>query len=1098
MDARPRSTSPRKKPPPLDFPTLDKSLPFLPTISGEASSIHSSNFTDQWRELSHSPIAEKLHIADSPNHIIPIPFTLKLPPKLSAGNTPRASNNASPNNPSPKQIKLVYTGSGYEKLESDDDDPFREPPESPTPRKKSKVLQPLPRRPPPVAFNKSRSPKNKIQQRLLECDELSIIEEKDSEASSRRSSVKSKRNSIKVPTKPRKIKFKSIGENASLEEEDNKQTPFPVEPTVMRTNAVSDEMDCEKSQFFPVDASIEKPETTRSANFKQVHVFNEDEGSSGPLKLNLNQKDLPPVPRPLNNINHSRDTTRNSRNAYLNTSKSMNLSFTEGTRPYSNSTGVDLTTTPLKKFNKDSIIPKRNFFGQNQEVKVSQATLIPQRAPALEALRTNRVEPLETNRQLKPLPQQVNLELGVRNVSGSSIDTKESESSAYSWDSLQKSIDITREGLENDEDEDLRTVTGSNISNNENESDWVDEDSIDEKELTSQTYPLRIQKDIVENDSENERYFEDSFIASYCRNETDTSYIEPTRQLSKVYEGSDEDDEYEKSESENDEDKVNENKHAALAPVDYLSVGVKRDVANDLQNHIYRNTSLSESATDSENEGTGKMFSFPNNFSNITNSEEIKGRSIGSTRSKTSRYSFVSSNGQIEIPDLSDRSVAGSYTTRTSYTSYNGSTFDDVRSQSSASTNYDLEPIGIPSKEARNVMREHLNAVYEDGNSDTDIESVSLSIGAPRSKSTPNLNLNQMKKTPSSSPQKSPVRHIRHKSMHSINFNPADFNKELPPIHKFEPIPAQEDKELASKIVVAPPPVQVNYAVDFVEAKMKEDNSQKSTAMYEKNEDVMNQLSRQFQNTSLKRHSLPNPERLTREMLSETSQSSYQSSRSSRPNAPTSISDDFDDKDSVVIDLTEDKYDITTIHRQNSTLSYKSVTEKTKNGEEVEVILVEDEEDLMSIYSKYRRMQMKRSNSTQSSNYSRGTLSLYNSIASSKNLQIKPKSKTLAYNRNMSNSAIVLTAINRMKSTVSNTSSTSSGVSATYNSQRIRPPTMRNLVHTIPGSVESETLKSQKRHTVHLDSNYFDYSNQEKYDFNSFIRSQNKLPSTTY
>jgi hypothetical protein len=944
---------------------------------------------------------------------------------------------------------LVYTGTGYEKLESDDENPFREPPESPTPRKKSKVLQPLPRRPPPVAFNKSRSPKNKTQQRLLECDELSIIEEKDSEASSRRSSVKSKRNSTRVPTRPRKIEFKSIGETTSLEDEDSSQTPFPVEPSISTHNTDNDEVDYQKSQFFPIDVSIEEPETSKSNNFGQTQVFNKDKSSSGPLKLNLGQKDLPPVPR--NNIDNFNSTTKShgKENTYLTTPKSMDL------------------TSECRK------------------ADVLQAMWIPQRAPALEALKANKVDSLERDRASRPLSQYIDIERSARIASDSSVGTKDSESSTYSWESLQKSIDITRENLQNDED--LSTVgstLGNNITNYENECDWVSEDSIDEKELTLQTSPLRIQKDIVVNDNENERYFEDSFIATYCKNETDTSYIEPTRQLSEV-QGCCDEDEY-------------ENNHAELAPVDCLSVSEKRNISESHQNHTYRSTSLTESISDSENEGTGKQFSFPNNSSNVTNSNEMKGRSIGSTRSKTSSYSFVSANGQIEIPDLSDRSVAGSYTTRTSYTSYNGSTFDEVCSQSSVSTNCALEPIGIPSKEARNVMREHLNAVYEDGNSDTDIESTSLSVGAPRSKSTPNLNLNQMKHTPSSSPLKSPVRHIRHKSMHSINFNPADFNKELPPIHKNEPIPAQEDKELASKIVVAPPPVQVNYAVDFVEAKVKDGNCQTSTTVHEKNDDVMNQLSRQFQNTSLKRHSLPNPGCLTREMLSESSQSSYQSSMLSRPNPPTSISDDFDDKDSVVIDLTKDKYDITTIHRQNSTLSYRSVTERTKDGEEVEVILVDDEEDLMSIYSKYRKMQMMRSNSTRSSNYSKDTVSLYNSITSSKNLQIKPKSKTLTYNKNMSNSAIVLLAINRMKSTTSNTSNTSSGISSTYNSQRIRPPTMKNLVNNIPGSVESEALKSQKRHTVHLDSNYFDYSNQEKYDFNSFIKSQNKLPSTTF
>ncbi|GEQ69268.1 hypothetical protein JCM33374_g2939 [Metschnikowia sp. JCM 33374] len=79
---------------------------------------------------------------------------------------------------------------------------------------------------------------------------------------------------------------------------------------------------------------------------------------------------------------------------------------------------------------------------------------------------------------------------------------------------------------------------------------------------------------------------------------------------------------------------------------------------------------------------------------------------------------------------------------------------------------------------------------------------------------------------------------------------------------------------------------------------------------------------------------------------------SSKTGRATESTAPT-------ENDNIVIDLTEEKYDICMISRNESTTSYKSTIEKTKDGKNVEVVLVEEDEecddrdDLSSIYSWY-------------------------------------------------------------------------------------------------------------------------------------------------
>lgn len=97
--------------------------------SGAVQRSPSSNFRTL-KEISRSPVSERLHVKSSDGrYVIPIPFTLKLPPKL---NTEQVSpsgkdlkDSSGPSLPH-RHSKLVFTGTEYEKMgylsESDNDE----------------------------------------------------------------------------------------------------------------------------------------------------------------------------------------------------------------------------------------------------------------------------------------------------------------------------------------------------------------------------------------------------------------------------------------------------------------------------------------------------------------------------------------------------------------------------------------------------------------------------------------------------------------------------------------------------------------------------------------------------------------------------------------------------------------------------------------------------------------------------------------------------------------------------------------------------------------------------------------------------------------
>lgn len=967
-NTRPRSTSPSKR---YSLPASfheSKKLPTIPTT--DDLSLDSS---DQWKDLIKSPIAKTLHINDvgeSPKYNIPIPFQLNLPPKLSAQNVQNF----------PKSPTLVYNGSGYEKLNNTC-------PESPTPKRKS---IPVPRRPapPPVAMNKAKSPKPVHIERMLHADELSIIEETQSEYSTRNSSVMNKNTNQVNPRLDgydnkvnRKIDFNYIGE-PKLKKIDFK---FIGEPNKTDLVVEADSNPDYSGSFY--QSSYKKPEE-----------------SIKPLKLNYTNENLPPLPltAKLDIINGKLKHLENENNKILQKS-----------------------SPTRRKPPSDDI-----------EIRTQLSHIIPN---------------IQNNLNDESMDDNIENQRALSNVSRNSMNSE------ASWNSLQKSINIT---LGQDDAHDISNITSvvDSTSNQEDGNDWENEvDKSGSEKSAEMMRPLTINRkaDQVSKDTTHEdNYFEDSVITAYLVDADDSSYASDTRCDGEIKHSDNKANAVHKTEASNNYIATNkpldmqEEVFIKLNPMDFESLAIKPN---------------EREIPDTDNCGAGKSFHFPNNSSNITNSPEMKLRSRDSIRSKVSRLSYQSPNGQIEIPDLNEKSIAGSYTTKTSCSSYNSTPFDDVRSESSISTANEFEPIGFLSKGAQKVMNEHLNGFSDDSNSDSNDDSdFTNSKNKIRSKSVPDLQFEKSKPLLVPSPTRSPARHSRHKSMHSIDLNSVMQNND----HSSLPLnlKVQSHNKDYPKLVVTPPPVQVNYAVDFVEAApIPQINP------INKTDELMSNLSRKLQKSSISHNSNVSPKKLNRNKSNST-RSKFKSTE--------------DDVDSVVIDLTKDKYDVTTIHRSNSTHSYKSVVEKIDNGKEVEVVLLEDDADLASIYSKYRSMQLLRSNSTQSSLASNSS-SQY-SVASSKQLALKPIIK----NRNMNAPPNMLQKNERMKYSNSVSSMTSS-TSSSYDCRRIQPPSLNERF----SPQKPLRPNHHKRHTIDFDSSHFDYATNGNYDFQSYKTQLNASPT---
>lgn len=1204
-ERRARSNSPVKNrrpllPPPEVYSSssidnyFDMKLPSIPLASSHEDlnsiSTTSSFSHEQLKSLSNSPVSKRLHINNNSEngYVIPIPFTLQLPPKLSPKNQKSRANspqNSSPSSPlrhkhntnfiSPsstptKQVRLVYTGKNYEKLDlSGSEDENTEKDQFPPLSKSTK--------PPPVTKNKSKAARLTFQTKLMSQDELSIIEEASISGSSRNSSVKSTNKEKSLPPEPKDAN-KSMRRKPS-----RKPPPFPLDDGIKINNnnnnniVKNNHAPSSPSQFH---LSNEQHKKQHEQQFSLTQPAPSTNSNKSPSFSNAKSVKVLPTPSldivpPRNG--HSHTMLLNDLSNYSKVpASSPNANVVSGSIMPRSKTDENLklmqhSNAPI--MNKDNIlkIHKRTFSDESHVSSVSSFSLVgdfmnPSKNPSIRSRdmtspkvrfddksnfkqqqiqqhqqllsqQSHQFEPqhshqiydqqqlhhhqhqeqhhhqhhhqgaLVSTAPITSTNESKENQLLTRNLSKASSKSLLSASTEGSWNSLQKSIDISIEDslnspatvdfeLTKSEPKDLPPLPNPSVHGE-----------------ISGTLPLRISRS-----------------------------VSPEKQgrIPDV-------DDTEKEQYEN-----------------FLPLIPGKDSA---------------SSGDSDNEGAGKRFSFPNSGENITNSEKIRQR-IGSDNSHRSKFSHITrSSGQIEIPDLSTKSIADSHTTRKSFCSYNGTTFDDMISEVNSADTADtsvsngsknskekLEPIGIPTRASQQIIKEQFRVMHNDEDSDTDIESI-YKYNTKSSKSQPNLTLKNLmnnsrkitipskndeladptRMIPLTQPSKdiqindnksdqvlqkkssSPVRHRRNKSMYGIDFSHNDLSVSPERRHTrskstdlatsskkvVSEIPA--NKDIASKrttqppitsmnIVIAEPPKQVDYAVDFKESSYGEEfprnlsgnptvneiyasrNASKPT-----NDKDMNLLHHNLRNLSFNNSdNNRQTDNRGKRVSSTLSKSSFKSSRSFAKS-------DVSVSDSITIDLTEDDFDVCMVKRSDSSLSYKSVTEKTKDGKEVEVVIVEEDEgslrdDLSSIYSKYRNDWISRSNSTLSTGSScsyASAASFESGVSSEAQLQLKSRPATTEIYKQMQLLRGAGKVVDQPPNSMSrgSTSSNSSTNSASYNSRRIQPPSA-SLSKKTPVSMAMS--KSQPNLAMadlnQNDSNYFDYSNGDSYDFNTFMK----------
>lgn len=485
-----------------------------------------------------------------------------------------------------------------------------------------------------------------------------------------------------------------------------------------------------------------------------------------------------------------------------------------------------------------------------------------------------------------------------------------------------------------------------------------------------------------------------------------------------------------------------------------------------------------------DNNGAGRGFNFPNDSSNVTNSEEARKRKLAKRgmKSSTSGFSLRSSTGQIEIPDLEDTEVLLEYA-RVKYT---GVGFDDLLRASSDTSKESgsMEPIGVPSQAAK----EHFQTMYGDRSADTDSDS-SFNSQFSKLNTGPKL-ASPIKKVSEStslgniSSQSSPIRHARHRSMYNIDFDltdlpaapalkhmrsksiaaPGKMAERPETIAQKSKSPQQEDEE-TPLILVTEPPKKIQYAVDFKDASasrshfgfpvtMPNDYYQRSRSSLD-HRSVINNSSRDSFSTPL--HS--------------DTASSYQSSKTARATASTAPSD----SGSVVIDLTKEDYNVHMIKRHDSTMSYRSVIERTSDGKAVEVVLVEEDEeipredrdDLLSIYSRYMNDWLERSDTVRSSGSEQSDISANSWANSESNFHVKSMAslrRTQAYNND-----------GKLR------------IPDDIRQEETKMAIVKTIRKALPIQAKAE-LRIPPKGTRTKEGNYFDYSATEKYDFNSFMK----------
>lgn len=529
---------------------------------------------------------------------------------------------------------------------------------------------------------------------------------------------------------------------------------------------------------------------------------------------------------------------------------------------------------------------------------------------------------------------------------GASFASSKSDSSQSSWDSIQKSVDFSlRDSASASERLSLSSKSVSSRSTRKTS-----------KELPSPPEELEL-----EGDSLDEKF-------------------EVPRELNITKKASD----------------------ASTVPVkqDDNNVAIQKSTStselSETDNEENEETEESSNSLDDGNSGVGRGFSFPNDMSNITNSDEARKRLLQQRlmNKPTLRNRSTRRSQQIEIPNVDDLDSILSY--RTLESRHNGVSFNDLQKLKNEGhekeDTSDIEPLGVPSLAAK----KHFTEMYGQtscSESDSSFEKTNFKPSKPLC-SPPKL-MPTSTSLGAIASRKSPIRHARHRLMYNFDFadlynepspqnsicNGKQFNKhkasksisaplEVPmtppsPVEEEEtkeaqkaaPATQEEEDEQPLNIVVAEPPKRVQYAVDFRDA-----SSSKKPESAPFGNNFGAEYYHQNVRSSPSRNSI-RPSSVHSHQISGSSQSKFSDSlvtaRETISTAPT-------DTDSITIDLTKEDYNVCMIKRNDSTLSYRSVIEK-RDGRPVEIVLVEEDEenatmtkppreerdDLLSIYSRY-------------------------------------------------------------------------------------------------------------------------------------------------
>lgn len=362
---------------------------------------------------------------------------------------------------------------------------------------------------------------------------------------------------------------------------------------------------------------------------------------------------------------------------------------------------------------------------------------------------------------------------------------------------------------------------------------------------------------------------------------------------------------------------------------------------NDNENNLEKKNNDEIVTTDAANNsiddncGAGMRFNFPNDGLNMTNNEEARRRSLKNhTPRRKSFKGYMTPQGQIEIPKLCEESPLKGKGFQSL-----GSDIHDEESMSDSESSFNSQ---FSMLQAKKFQKKHMPFSKSMGAIPTPATSITSPVKHTRQKSMFSINVAELELDVS--PLKTKSRALGPSLDCKATYGQVD----LKPVVFSNTVDAEEknavEEELEDKITVNEPPKKVAYAVDF-----------RSTNSISRSPRALNYTDSYSDRLKKLVPPLSNPSYYN-QTASETN-SSYKSSRSGIETASTAASE----TESVTIDLTKERYDVCLVKRQDSTLSYKSVIENTRDGQKVEVVLVDDEEeeaagdrdDLLSIYSRY-------------------------------------------------------------------------------------------------------------------------------------------------